>query len=165
MVLKCGGERLKTEVEYIRTLRETENMAYSKIVDGLAVAGMTDSGHMVPMDTKKDVGGHESAAAPMDLVLQALIGCTHMDVISILKKMRVEYEDFTVRESNERAEDHPKVYTKIHVTYDFKGEGMDLEKVKKAVSLSLERYCPVHAMLKETVEMSHEIKINDERID
>jgi putative redox protein len=78
--------------------------------------------------------------------------------------MRVNYEDFTVKESHERSEDHPKVYTKIHLTYDFKGEGMDIEKVKKAVRLSLERYCPVHAMLKETVEMSHEIRINDKKI-
>ncbi len=136
-------------------------MAYSRVVEGLALAGMTDSGHMVPMDTKKEVGGLESAPTPMELVLQALIGCTQMDVISILKKMKVEYDEFIVSETHERAEDHPKVYTKIHLTYSFKGEGMDIEKVKKAVKLSKERYCGVSAMLSKTAEITNEIMINE----
>lgn len=136
-------------------------MAYSRVVEGLALAGMTDSGHMVPMDTKKEVGGLESAPTPMELVLQALIGCTQMDVVSILKKMKVEYDEFIVSETHERAEDHPKVYTKIHLTYSFKGEGMDIEKVKKAVKLSKERYCGVSAMLSKTAEITNEIMINE----
>ena len=135
-------------------------MAYSRVVEGLALAGMTDSGHMVPMDTKKEVGGLESAPAPMELVLQALIGCTQMDVVSILKKMKVEYDEFTVSETHERADEHPKVYTKIHLTYSFKGDGIDAEKVKKAVKLSKERYCGVSAMLTASVDLPYEIRIN-----
>ncbi len=136
-------------------------MAYSRVVEGLALAGMTDSGHMVPMDTKKESGGLESAPTPMELVLQALIGCTQMDVVSILQKMKVQYDEFIVSESHERSEEHPKVYTKIHLTYSFKGEGMDVEKVKKAVKLSKERYCGVSAMLSKTAEITNEIMINE----
>lgn len=135
-------------------------MAYVRHVEGLAVAGMTDSGHMVPMDTKKIVGGLESAATPMELVLQALMGCTMMDVISILKKMKVDYDEFTVSETNVRSEDHPKVYTGIDLTFEFKGEGIEEEKVNKAVKLSKERYCSVSAMLSDSFDITYKIVIN-----
>jgi putative redox protein len=124
--------------------------------------GRTDSGYEVPMDSKKIVGGDESAPTPMELVLQALMGCTAMDVVSILKKMRVEFDLFEVHEEHERAEQHPKVYTKIHMTYKFEGEDIDPEKVKKAVRLSMERYCPVSAMMKSSVDVAYDISINGE---
>ena len=140
-------------------------MSYVKQVEGLAVAGISESGHMVPMDTKKVVGGLESAAAPMELVLQALMGCTAMDVISILKKMKVPYTDFKVTETNERSEEHPKVYTAIHMVFHFKGDMIDPKKVKKAVKLSNEKYCPVSAMLSKTVEITYHIEINGQRVE
>jgi putative redox protein len=126
---------------------------------------MTDSGHMVSMDTKEVVGGHEAAATPMELVLQSLMGCTAMDVLSILKKMKVEPDDFQVDETNERSEEHPKVYTKIHMIYKFKGDDIDQEKVKRAVMLSKERYCSVSAMLISSVDITYHIEINGQRID
>ena len=141
-------------------------MSYIKKVDGLSLMGFTESGHAVPMDTKNIVGGFESAAAPMELVLQALMGCTAMDVISILKKMKVEYSDFTVSETHERADSHPKVYTKIHMIYSITGgDDIDPEKVKKAVRLSKENYCSVSAMLKTSVEITYHIEINGVKID
>lgn len=140
-------------------------MSYLKQVEGLSLAGMTESGHMVPMDTKKIVGGNESAATPMELVLQALMGCTAMDVISILKKMKVEYRNFDVSETHERSENHPKVYTSIHMVYSMDGEDIDHEKVKKAVRLSKENYCSVSAMLNASVEITYNIEINGVRID
>jgi putative redox protein len=87
-----------------------------------------------------------------------------MDVISILEKMKVEYEEFIISETHERSEEHPKVYTKIHLTYSFKGDGIDPEKVKKAVTLSKERYCGVSAMLSKTADMSYDIEINRSKI-
>ena len=101
----------------------------------------------------------------MEMVLQALMGCTAMDVVSILKKMKVDYSDFIVEESHERAETHPKVYTKIHLIFKFEGDDLDREKLKKAVYLSKDRYCSVSAMLKPAVEISHEITLNGEKID
>jgi putative redox protein len=140
-------------------------MSYVRPTEGLTLMGTTDTGHEVPMDTKKIVGGNESAATPMELVLQATMGCTAMDVISILKKMKVEYDLFEVHETNERSEEHPKVYTKIHLIYKFEGEGMDHEKIKKAVHLSEDRYCSVTAMIKMAAEVTFEITVNSEKID
>ena len=140
-------------------------MAYTRPTNGLAHIGFTDSGHQVPMDTKKVVGGLESAPTPMELVLQALIGCTSMDVVSILRKMKVEYDLFEVHESNVRSEEHPKVYKKILLRYKFEGKDLDPEKLKKAVYLSKDRYCPVSAMLKAAVEISYEITVNGDKID
>jgi putative redox protein len=140
-------------------------MAYVKPTEGLAMVGFTDSGHQVTMDTKKIVGGLETAGSPMEMVLQALLGCTAMDVVSILKKMKADYDSFEVHESHERAEAHPKVYTKIHLTFKFDGQDLDHEKIKKAVYLSKDRYCSVSAMLKPAVEISYEITVNGQRID
>ena len=140
-------------------------MSYVKPTEGLALIGFTDSGHQVSMDTKKIVGGLESAATPMELVLQALIGCTAMDVVSILKKMKVEYDSFEVHETNERSEEHPKVYTKIHMIYKFEGKDLDTEKIKKAVFLSKDRYCSVSAMLKKAADVTYEITVNGEKIE
>ncbi len=140
-------------------------MAYTKQVQGLALVGFTDSGHQVPMDTKKAVGGSETAAAPMELLLQSLMGCTAMDTASILKKMKVGYDLFEVHETHERSEEHPKVYTSIHLTYRFLGDGLDHGKIKKAVHLSKDRYCPVTAMLRSSVDLTFEIRVNDEKIE
>ncbi len=139
-------------------------MSHVKPTEGLALIGFTDSGHQVPMDTKKIVGGLETAGAPMEMVLQALMGCTAMDVVSILKKMKVDYDSFEVHETNEKAEAHPKIFTKIHLIFKFEGVDLDREKLKKAVYLSKDRYCSVSAMLKPTVEISHEIILNGEKI-
>jgi putative redox protein len=139
-------------------------MSYVRQVKGLSLTGMTDSGHMVPMDTKEVVGGNEAAATPMELVLQALMGCTAMDVLSILKKMKVEPADFQVDETHERSEEHPKVYMRIHMIYRFKGDEIDPEKVKRAVMLSKERYCSVSAMLTSSVDITYHIEINGQRI-
>lgn len=141
------------------------NMSYVRKVQGLSLMGFTESGHAVPMDTKSDVGGHESAATPMELILQGLIGCTAMDVISILKKMKVEHTDLSVSETHERAQTHPKVYTKIHMIYSLAGEDIDREKVKKAVKLSKERYCGVSAMLGASVDITYHIEINGVKVD
>ena len=133
-------------------------------VKGLAFSGLTDSGHWLMMDTKEGVGGLEGAVSPMEMFLQAILGCTGMDVVSILKKMNVRYTSFEVHEEHERAQEHPKVYTRIGLTYRLEGEGIDTEKVKKAVRLSMERYCSVTAMAKSSVDISWKIEINGETV-
>ncbi|MFW3147077.1 MAG: OsmC family protein [Thermoplasmatota archaeon] len=140
-------------------------MAYVRPTKGLAHVGFSDSGHQITMDTKKVVGGFETAPSPMEVLLQSLLGCTSMDVVSILKKMKVEYDSFEVHETHERSEEHPKVYTKIHLSFRFEGDSLDQEKLKKAVFLSKERYCSVSAMLRSSVEITYEITVNGRRID
>ncbi|MDG6224592.1 MAG: OsmC family protein [Candidatus Thermoplasmatota archaeon] len=140
-------------------------MASSIRVKGLAFAGLTDSGKWVTMDTSEQVGGITGGPAPMEMVLQALMGCTGMDVVSILEKMKVTFTSFEVREEHERSLEHPKVYTSIHLVYAIEGEEVDPEKVKKAVSLSMDRYCAVSAMLRSSVRIHHDIEINGKSIE
>jgi len=115
--------------------------------------------HKFMIDADESVGGHNLGPRPKILTLAALGGCTGMDVISILKKMRVEPEYFNVSVDGELTEEHPKYYNKIHLTYTFKGEGLALDKLDKAIVLSQERYCGVTAMLNKAAEISYEIII------
>lgn len=140
-------------------------MASSIRVKGLAFGGLTDSGKWVAMDTSVEAGGIVGGPTPMELVLQALMGCTGMDVVSILEKMKVTFTSFEVREEHERSPEHPKVYTNIHLIYAIEGEEVDPEKVKKAVSLSMEKYCSVSAMLKASVRIDRHIEINGSKIE
>jgi putative redox protein len=115
----------------------------------------------VVIDADKEFGGKEKGPRPKQLVLTALCGCTGMDVVSILWKMKVDFSSFRVIAQAEPAEEHPKVYTSINLIYEFKGKDLPLEKLKKAVDLSQERYCPVSAMLRKACRLSYEIKISE----
>ncbi len=126
----------------------------------MAFLAHTNSGRQVLMDAKKESGGLQAAATPMELVLAALTGCSGIDVVSILEKMQVlkDVEKFEIDVSAERANDHPKIYTKIHLKYIFKFKGEPpKDKVEKAVSLSQEKYCSVAGMLKKAAELTYEI--------
>jgi putative redox protein len=94
-------------------------------------------------------------------MLTALAGCTAMDVISILKKMRVEVEDFKVSVEGELTDEYPKHFTHMHVVYAFKGQNLPMEKLQKAVNLSEERYCGVSASYRKAMKLTSEIKIVD----
>jgi len=118
------------------------------------------SGHKVLMDASEDVGGHDQGPRPKPLIIAALTGCTGMDVVSILKKMRVELDSFNMSVETEMTEEHPKTYTKIHMIYEFTGNDLDPAKIEKAVSLSQDRYCGVSELLKKGLELTYEIKIN-----
>jgi putative redox protein len=131
-------------------------------VNGLTLAGRSSSNHWVIMDGKKQVGGNEGGSTPMELVLMAVGGCTGMDVVSILKKMRVEYKDLKISLEADKADEHPKVFTDIRIVYHLWGKDIPLEKVEKAVSLSMEKYCSVSAMIKESVGVSYSIEIHEE---
>jgi len=130
-----------------------------KWVENLKLIGDTPSGHTIVMDGPKQVGGDDSAVRPGELTLVALGGCTGIDVITILEKMRVKFDSFEVVVSAEPAEEHPKVWTKIHVKYIFKGKNIDEAKVKKAITLSEEKYCSVSVMLRKTAQMTYDYEI------
>ena len=119
----------------------------------------TVNNHRIVMDSDPAFGGQEKGPRPKMLVLSALGGCTGMDVVSILNKMRVNPDSFRVVAEADIADEHPKVFTKIHLTYEFKGKNLPQDKLKKAVDLSQERYCPVSAMLKKACPFTYEIKI------
>jgi putative redox protein len=117
------------------------------------------SGHHVVMDALPVVGGNDEGARPKELMLAALAGCTGMDVVSILKKMRVEPEYFNIRVEAEMTEEHPKHYTAMHIIYEFKGDSLELEKLQKAVKLSQDQYCGVSTMYRKAMEITYEIVI------
>ena len=102
------------------------------------------------MDGATAFGGSEAASSPMELFLISLGGCTGMDVASLLKKMRVKIDKFEIVIEAERAEEHPKIYTKIDLVYKFWGKDLDSSKAKieKAINSSQDNYCSVSAMIK-----------------
>ncbi len=114
----------------------------------------------IKLDADETVGGKNQGPRPKALSMVSLGGCTGMDVVSILGKMRVFPEDFEIKVSGELTEEHPKYYNKIHITYIFKGEDLPMAKLEKAVNLSQERYCGVSAMLGKAAEITHEIIVN-----
>lgn len=117
-------------------------------------------GYKIKIDAKPEHGGENKGPTPKPFMLLALAGCTAMDVVSILGKMQVQFEDFNVSVEGELTEDFPKHYTKMHVIYQFKGKDLPLDKIQKAVNLSEEKYCGVNAVYKKTMVMSSEIIIN-----
>ena len=119
------------------------------------------SGHTMVLDAHPSAGGSDKGPPPKPLMLVALAGCTGMDVISILKKMRVDVERFSVKVEAEMTDEHPKVYSTMHVIYEFGGKDLPKEKLQKAVDLSEERYCGVSAVYRNAVKMSSEIRIID----
>jgi putative redox protein len=127
--------------------------------EGLRFIAYSNNNHAIVLDTKKDVGGFESANSPMELLSIALIGCTAMDVVSILNKMRENVTDFRIFFEGVRANEHPKVFTNIKLIYQFKGKNLKYENLEKAVRLSYEKYCPISSMLKKAVNIEYEIKV------
>jgi putative redox protein len=117
------------------------------------------NGHKIVMDAAEKVGGENRGPRPKPFMLAALAGCTGMDVVSILKKMRVELDYFNVKVEGDLTEEHPKQFYKMNVIYEFKGSDLPMEKLKKAVSLSEERYCGVSATFKKAIELTSEIRI------
>lgn len=114
------------------------------------------------IDTIKELGGTESGPNPKGLSLISLAGCTAMDVIAILTKMRVNVDSFEVTADSVIEKHHPKKFLEIVLNYIFKGENIPLKKVRNAVTLSMENYCGVAATLAPTVKISNKIFINGE---
>lgn len=116
-------------------------------------------GHKLVLDVNEESGGSDAGPRPKKLMLAALAGCTGMDVVMILKKMKVFPDEFNVLVEGDVADDHPKKYTKMKIIYQFKGANLPLEKLEKAVKLSEEKYCGVSAVYKEALELTTEVRI------
>ncbi len=117
-----------------------------------------DSNHWVVLDSDEKFGGSNAASRPMEMLLIALGSCTAMDVESLINKMRTPASDLRVEIRAERKADHPKVFTKIHLTFIFSGDNLNKANIAKAVRLSQEKYCSVTVMLSQAVDISYEIK-------
>ena len=125
---------------------------------GMTVIARANSNHWIVMDSQEESGGHNAGPRPMELILMGLAGCTGMDVISILNKMKVKYNDFRIEITAEKATEHPKVYTKIHLKYRIWGDVPE-DKLSTAIELSRTKYCSVGAMLSKAAEITDEHEI------
>ena len=115
--------------------------------------------HRILMDANEDSGGHNKGPRPKPMLMASLAGCTGMDVISILKKMKVEVKDLNIRVEGIIAEEHPKVYTSLHLIYEFTGENLPMDRLVRAIELSQEKYCGVSLSLQKAMPVTWEIKI------
>lgn len=104
-------------------------------------------------------GAKKKGHGPKALLLSALAGCSGIDIVDVLKKMRVDFSDFTIVVDTEQTEEHPKVFKDIRVTYKMKTAAENEDKVRKAIDLSLEKYCGVSAMLKKNSAISYTLEL------
>lgn len=128
-----------------------DNMAFEMELDG----------HKFKMDANEKVGGNDLGPRPKQLLLAGLIGCTGMDVVSILNTMKIKIDDLQIKVEADNTTEHPKVYENIHLIYTFKGKDLPEERLHRSVELSQEKYCGVSAMLKKATEITYEIAIED----
>lgn len=128
--------------------------------NGLSFTATADSGYLLPLGGKKEVGGNEDGFLPMEMFAIGLAGCTGMDVISILQKMKQDVISFEVKVHADRVNQHPKIFSDINIEYILTGNNLDPKAVEKAVQLSEEKYCPGQAILSKTANITHLITIN-----
>ena len=128
-------------------------------VDGLLMVGKSDSGHTITMDGPPESGGENLGVRPMEMLLLGVAGCTMIDVVTTLKKMRQDLSHCETKINAERATDHPKVFTNIHIQFILKGQNLDEKKVDKAITLSAEKYCSASIMLGETATITHDFEV------
>ncbi len=128
-------------------------------IKGNTLAAKAGTNHWVVMDTKHEVGGSEAGSAPKELLLMALAGCTSMDVISILKKKRSPVVAYECNVKGIERDEHPKIFTEIHIEYVFYGDGIRAENVEQAIDLSTTKYCSVSAQIASSAAITHSYRI------
>jgi putative redox protein len=130
-----------------------------KQVQGVTLVARGDSNHWVLMDGSPDFGGSSAGPSPKELVLIALAGCTANDVIPILKKKRVTLDNLEIKVAGAERDEHPRIFTDIHVEYIFYGEGINPQDVERAIELSTTKYCSVSAILSTSAKLTHSYRI------
>ena len=126
---------------------------------GITFVAKGNSNHWVVMDGSPDFGGSLAGSTPKELLLMALAGCTSSDVVPILKKKRVPLQGYEVRVKGVEKEEHPKIFTEIHVEYIFYGDGINPADVERAIELSTTKYCSVSAILRASAKLTHSYRI------
>jgi putative redox protein len=136
-------------------MKDTVNL---KWMSDLAFEAAID-GHKLIIDAKPEVGGTDKGPPPKPLMMVALAGCTGIDVASLLKKMRIDFDEFNVKVEGDITEEHPKHFTGMHIIYEFRGKDLPMDKLKRAIELSQDRYCGVSESYRKTMKLTYEIKI------
>ncbi len=133
-----------------------------KWIEDVCFMGESGSGHAIVMDGAPDIGGRNLGPRPMEMLLMGAGGCTSVDVVMILKKSRQQVTGCEVLIDADRAEDHPKVFTRIHMHFVVRGRGLKPEMVERAIRLSAEKYCSASIMLGKTAQITHDFEIVEE---
>jgi putative redox protein len=139
----------------------SEKFATARFAGGMKFTARSGSGHELTMDTAADDGGENAGFSPMEVPLIALLGCTGMDVVSVMRKMRQDVTDYEMSGHGIRAETHPKVFVSIEVEHIFTGNALAAASIRRAVELSATRYCSVGGMLHRTAVITHNITLVD----
>ena len=130
-------------------------------VKGLQFVGEPSSGHAIVMDGDTSAGGSDTAVRPMELLLLGIGGCSGMDVISILKKKKQEVTGFEINVNGKKAEEYPKKFTHINLEFVIKGKNISDEAVRKAIDLSMNKYCSVKATLEGSAKINFSYTIKE----
>lgn len=128
-------------------------------VNGMQFVAAASSGHALVMDSDKDSGGNNTGSRPMELLLMGVGGCSGMDIISILKKKKQDIRSFEINVKGEKAETYPKKFTEITIEFIVTGHNISEEAVKKAVDISMEKYCSVKATLEGAAKINFSYRI------
>ena len=132
-----------------------------KWLENVSFVGESESGHAVVMDGAAEGGGRNLGPRPMETVLLGTGGCTAYDVVHILRKSRAPVTDCVVEIDADRAEEDPKVFTRIHMHFIVTGKGLKPQQVERAIDLSAEKYCSASIMLAKTAEITHDFEIRE----
>lgn len=132
-----------------------------QLVQGMTFVAESGSGHAVVVDAAPDVGGRDLGPRPMELVLMGAGACTAIDVVHILRKARQEVTDCVVELESERADEDPKVFTRIRMHYVVSGKGLARNHVERAIKLSKEKYCSATIMLAHTAEITYDFEVRE----
>ncbi len=134
-----------------------------RLEEGMRLIGENSRQHQTIFDTIEDFGGSNSAPTPVEVAVQSLGACTTMDVLSILRKKRRTINKFSIVLLAERANEHPKVITNLHLIYSLVSPDAELKDLQRAIELSQEKYCSVSAIFKRSgCEITWEAKLNSE---
>jgi putative redox protein len=131
-------------------------------VQGLQFVGEASSGHAIVLDANPEFGGNNSGLRPMELLLLSLAGCSGMDIISILKKKKQDVTGLEINVKGKKAYDHPKKFTEITLEFLVKGRGISENAVKRAIDLSMNKYCSVKASFEGTAQIDFSYRIIQE---
>ena len=132
---------------------------YLKQVKGLTLAAKGESNHWITMDGPENLGGNNAGVRPKELILISLAGCTGSDVVSILKKKRINLTDFEINITAQQTDEHPKVFSEVDLEYVFYGKDIKEKDVERAIELSTTIYCGVSAMLKKSMKINYSHRI------
>ncbi|HTZ18302.1 MAG TPA: OsmC family protein [Dissulfurispiraceae bacterium] len=130
-----------------------------KWIDDFKFAGESGSGHAIVMDASPEPGKVRVGMTPMEMLLVGAGGCSGMDVASILRKKRQEVRDIEVKVSGEKAEPYPQKFISIQLEFTITGKNISEDAVKKAIELSMEKYCSVKATLEESAKIGYTYKV------